>query len=89
MIFGEALKIRVKKFKQTLRENYSRSTKMAITECKLSQFFRGSMHPDPPGAFLVSQSASNQFCQNNTLEKNVEIMLPTSFKISRYATGCT
>ena len=54
LIFGEALRIRVKNFKQNWPENYSKSTKIAITACK---FFRGSMSPDPPRAFLVSQSA--------------------------------
>ena len=29
-LFGEALRIRVKKFKHNLRENYSKSTKTAI-----------------------------------------------------------
>ena len=38
--FGEALRIRVKKFKQTLPENYSESTKIAITACKFSKIFR-------------------------------------------------
>ena len=42
IIFGEAPRIRVNKFKQNLRENYSKSTKIAITACKFSQFFRGS-----------------------------------------------
>ena len=62
-IFGEALRIRVKKFKQNLTENYSKSTKIAITSCKFSKIFRGSMPPDPSRAFLVSQSASNLFCR--------------------------
>ena len=75
-IFGEALRIRVKKFKQNLLENDSKRTKIAIAACKFSKNFRESMPPDPPTAFLVSQSASNQFCQKNTLEKNMEIMAP-------------
>ena len=57
IIFGEALTIRVKKFEQNLAENYLKSTKIAITVCKFSKDFPGSMPPDPPKAFLVSQSA--------------------------------
>ena len=34
IIFGEALRIKVKKFKQDLLENYSQSTKIAVTACK-------------------------------------------------------
>ena len=33
-IFGEAFEIGVKKFKQNLPKNYSKSTKIAITACK-------------------------------------------------------
>ena len=61
IILGEALRIRVKKFKQNLPKNYSKSTKIANTACKFSNFFRGSMPLDPPRAFFVSQSASNLF----------------------------
>ena len=35
----------------------------AITACKISKLFLGSMPSDPPRAFLVSQSASNLFCR--------------------------
>ena len=59
IIFREAFRIRVKKFEQNLRENYSKSTKIVITACKFSKNFRRSMPSDPPRAFLVSQSASN------------------------------
>ena len=51
-IFGEALRIWVKKLKHNLRENYSKSTKIAITACKFSKFFRGGMPPDPLKLFL-------------------------------------
>ena len=47
------LRIRVQKFIQNLPENYSKSTKIAITACEFSKNFRGSI---PPGAF---RSASN------------------------------
>ena len=36
IVFGETLRIRVKKFKGNLPENYSKSTKIAITACKFS-----------------------------------------------------
>ena len=47
IIIGEALRIRVKTFKQILPENYSKSTKIAIAAYKFSKFFRGSIPPDP------------------------------------------
>ena len=59
IIFSEVLKIRVEKFKQNLCENYLKSTKITITACKFSKIFWGSIPPDPPRAFRVSQSASN------------------------------
>ena len=46
-VFGEAHRIRVKKCNQSLRENYSKSTKIAITARKFSKF--------TPRAFLASQ----------------------------------
>ena len=45
--------------KQNLRENYSKRTKIAIRAGTFLKIFRGSMPPDLPRAFLVSQSASN------------------------------
>ena len=44
IVCGEALRIRV--------ENYSKSTKIAITARKLTKFFRESMPPDPLQHFL-------------------------------------
>ena len=52
VIFGEAFRTRVKKFKQNLRKNYSKSTKTGITACKFSKNFRGSIPPNPPEPFL-------------------------------------
>ena len=40
-------------YKQNLRENYSKSNKIAITACKFSNIFRGSLLPDLPRAFLA------------------------------------
>ena len=52
IIFPEALRIRVKTFTHNLPEKYSTSTKIAITACKFSKFFRGSTPPAPLGSFL-------------------------------------
>ena len=52
-LFGETLRIRGKNFKQNLPETCSKRTKMAITVCKFSKLFRGSMPPDPPRAFFI------------------------------------
>ena len=92
IIFGEVRIIKVKKFKQNLSENYSKSTK--YTACKFAKLysmeickiFPGEHAPDPPRAFLVIQSASNLYGQKKKLEKNVEIM-PSPFLVFRYATG--
>ena len=74
--YGEALRIRIRKFEQNMRENYSKSTKIAITVCKFSKIFRGAC-PRTSIFLLVSQSASDLFCRKKkTLEKNVEIMPP-------------
>ena len=66
---GEALRIRVKKFKQTLRENYANSTKIRITACKFSKFFLGSIPPNPPKAFLFLNQLQICAAKKNTLEK--------------------
>ena len=74
------LRRRAKKFKQNFPENYSKSTKIAITACKFSKFLRDSMPLDPHKIFLVFQLASTLFGQKNRLEKNVEIMPPPFLK---------
>ena len=68
-LFGKVLRFRDNIFKQNLPENYSKSTKIVITARKFSKIFRRSMPPDPPRAFLVSQSASNLFCRKKILLK--------------------
>ena len=50
--FGKGFRIRVKKLKQNLPENYTESTKIAITACKFSKFFRRYIPPDPLKPFL-------------------------------------
>ena len=49
---GEALTIKVIKFKQNLAENYSKSTKTAITACKFFKLFWGNMPRTPLEPFL-------------------------------------
>ena len=47
-----------------------KALQITITACKFSKIFRESMPPDPPRAFLVSQSFSNLFCRKkNALKK--------------------
>ena len=89
IIFNEALRNRVKKFKQSFPENYSKSTKIAIAACKFSKFFSGEHAPGPPRAFFVSQSALNLFCPKKkyTRKKCGNYAPPPPFKISRYATA--
>ena len=88
IIFGEALKIRVKRFEHNLREKYSKSTNIAVTACKFSKVFRVSKPPDPLKLFLFLNQLQISSAEKNTLEKNVEIMaLPLFLIISRYATA--
>ena len=87
IIFGEALRIRVKKFKQNLPENYSKSAKIAIIACKFSKLSGGACPRTIQELFLFINELQISFAQKNTLEKNVEIMA-SHFKISCYATGC-
>ena len=51
IIFGEALRIKVKRFKHNLPENYSKNTKKTVTACKFLKISRGSMPPDPLKVF--------------------------------------
>ena len=51
IIFGEALKDRGQKFEQTLPENCSKKSKIGITECKFSKFFRGACPQTPLESF--------------------------------------
>ena len=57
-----------------------KAVKPAITACKFSKIFRGSMPPDRPKAFLVFQSASKQFCQKKCARKKCENYAFTLFK---------
>ena len=66
-IFGEELRIRVKKFTHNLPE-YFKSTKIAITGCRFSKIFQGSMPPDPLELFLFLNQL--QIC---SAEKNLHL----------------
>ena len=82
-MFGEALRIRGKNFKQNLAENYSKSTKIAITACT---FCGGACPRIPLELFLFSQSVLNLFCRKNALEKYGKSW-PPPFETFHYATG--
>ena len=82
---NEVLRIRVKKFRQSLPEKCSKSTKIAIAACNISKIFWGSIPSDPPKAFSVFQSASISSAEKITLEKNVEITV-APLKIFLYVT---
>ena len=74
--YGEALRIRIKKFEQNMRENYSKSTKIAITVCKFSKNFRGSMPPNLYNFTCFSITFRFVLSKKNAW-KNVEIMPPS------------
>ena len=86
IIFDEALRIGVKKFKHNLPENRSKSTKIAITACKFSKIFQGSMPPDPLELFLFLNQF--QICSAEkkiTFEKKVKIMAFQNFSLHHYS----
>ena len=80
-IWREALRIRIKKFRQNLLKNYSKSTKIAITACKFSKI-SGEHAPDPLQLFLFLNQLQICSVAKKIRLKNVEIVAPppTSFK---------
>ena len=89
IIFGEALRIKVKEFKHNLPENCLKSTKIAVTARKFSKILRGACSRTPLELFLFFNQLQISPAEKIRLTKNVEIMPP--FKISRYVTagpGC-
>ena len=70
IVFGEALKIRVKRFKQNLCENYSKSTKITIIACKFSNFSGGGACPRTP--YLEPFLCLNQL-QISSAEKKIRL----------------
>ena len=77
IIFGDTHRIRVKKFKQNLREDYSKRTKIAITACKFSKVFRGIIPPDPLEPFLPLNQL--QFCSAEKNSKKCRNYAPPPF----------
>ena len=75
-MFGEVLRIKVTKFKQNLRENYSKSTKIVITARKFSKISRGSMPLDPLEPFLFLNQLQTSSAKKNALEMNERTMPP-------------
>ena len=62
-----------------MRENYSKSTQIAITVCKFSKIFGGEHAPEPLYFYLFLEQLQICSVEKKTLEKNVEIM-PTLLK---------
>ena len=84
-IWQNAQNYGVKKFYQNLPENYLKRTKIAITACKFSIFFRRSMSPDSLASSLLLNQLQLCSAEKNTFKKNAEIMPPSPpFEISRY-----
>ena len=78
VVVVEVLRIRVKKSKPSLCENYSKSTKLAITACKFSKIFRGSMPSDPLQLFLSFNQLQISSAKKKTLKRYVEIIIITN-----------
>ena len=74
-LFGEAIRIRVKKFRQNLPEKCSKSPKIAITACKFSNFFREGCPRTPQSLCCLLICFKLALPKKTTLEKNVEIMV--------------
>ena len=68
-IFGEALRIRGKKFKQNLPKNCSKNTKMAFAVYKLLNIFRRACPRTPLKPFLFLNLLQIYPAGKNTLEK--------------------
>ena len=66
IIFGEALRIKVKKCKQNLPESYAKGTKIAITACK---FLKILCPRAPLEHFLFPNHIQISSAEKNTLEK--------------------
>ena len=71
-MFGEALRIKIRKCKQNLPKIYSKSTKKAITACKFSNFSGGACPRIPLEPFLFLNKLQISSAKENTLENNVE-----------------
>ena len=68
-LFGKAFRVRDKIFKQNLPENYSKSTKIAITARKFSNFLVEHTSRTPLELFLFLNQLQICSAEKNTLEK--------------------
>ena len=78
-IFGEAPRIRVKKFKHSLPENYSKSTKIAISlqqHVNFQKFLGGACPRTPLELSWFYQLQISSAEKKKIRWKNVEIMPP-------------
>ena len=77
IIFGEGHKIRVKKFKHNLPENYSKSTKIAISLQHVNfQKFLGGACPRTPLELSWFNQLQISSAEKNTLEKMWKLCPP-------------
>ena len=76
IIFGKALRIGLKKIKQNLARNYSKSTKIAITACKLKKNFREAYPRTPLEPFSFLNQLQISSAEKNTLEKMWKLCPP-------------
>ena len=86
----EVLGIRVKKFKQTLTEKCSKSTKIAISlqQVIFQNFPGGAIPPDAPKAFSVFQSALISSAEKTCLKKMVKLCPPPFLKFFATSLRC-
>ena len=78
-MFAEALRVKVKKIKQSLRGSYSKSSKIAITAHKFSKISGGACPQTPLEIFLFLNQLQISSAEKIRLKKYMEIMVP-SFK---------
>ena len=78
---GEALRIRAKKFKQNLRENFAKSNKIAITACEFSKISEGACPRTPLELllFLSQLKISLVLPKKIRLKKELEIISPIPY----------
>ena len=72
---------------KNLPENYTKSTKIAITAWKFLKFFGRACPRTPLEPFLFLNQLQITYAEKIRLKSNMEIIAPPPFKISRCATG--
>ena len=58
-------------YKTPVRVRFDSLTKIAVTACKFSKIFRGSMAPDPLELFLSLNQLQISSAENNTIDKKI------------------